>query len=172
MLPGTMEKSRVIRRTHAFAGILAVAGLVVFHAGLLWSQLAAGRLREPEVALRWLAAALVLGVVFRSRRAGATLLRSRRGLVLCVVVALLHLNAATPAELEAGAAAGVTHTLLALPATSVPLAVGLGLALLLLAALRGFEAPPAIAFASTPAVGLPRLAAPPSSCLSPRPPPA
>jgi hypothetical protein len=173
MLPTSMETSRVIRRTLAFAGVGAVAGLVVFHAGLFWAQFAAGRLREPQVALRWLAAALVLGLSLHHRRAGATLLRSRRGLVLCVVVALLHGNAATPAEVDAGAAAGVTEALLALPATSVPLALSLGLALALLAAMRsGLVPSPELAFASLPRPSFARLLAPPSSCLSPRPPPA
>jgi hypothetical protein len=172
MLAPSMQKSRVIRRTLGFAGMAAAAGLAVFHAGLLWTQAAAGRLREPGLALRWIAAALVLGAIFHHRRAGATLLRGRRGLVLCVVVALLHGNAMTPAEMDPGAAAGVTEALLALPAASVPLALSLGLALLLLAAMRRLVKAPALAFASVPQVSFARLAAASSPCLSPRPPPA
>lgn len=160
----------MIRRTLAFAGVACAAGLVLFHVGLLWAQLAAGRLSEPAVALRWLAAALVLGVIFHHRRAGATLLRSHKGLVLCVVVALLHGNAAPPAE--AGAAWGVTEALLALPATTVPLVLSLSLVFAARAVGRGLVPAPARAMALVPQASVARLTAAPLLCLSPRPPPA
>jgi len=172
MLRATMEKSRVIRRTLAFAGVACAAGLVLFHVGLLWAQLATGRLSEPAVALRWLGAVLVLGVMLHHRRAGASLLRSRKGLVLCVVVALLHGNAAAPPEGDAGAAWGVTEALLALPASTVPLVLSLGLVFAALAVGRGLVPAPARAVAPVPRASVARLTAAPLLCLSPRPPPA
>ena len=43
-----------------FTLIVAVATLVLLHLSILWARITQGRLGEPVVALRWIAAALEL----------------------------------------------------------------------------------------------------------------
>src|SRR5262249_11982336 len=116
MLRWTMDKSRVIRRTLTVAGLASAAALVLFHVALFAAQIADGRLFEPATALRWLGAALVLGIAVQHRRAGVDLLKSRKGLVLGLVVVLLHASAAAPVDTDTSL--GVAEALLALPATA------------------------------------------------------
>lgn len=90
------------RRQEAFAlraaTGLAVAGLVLFHALLLWYRITSWSLLKPDVILRWGAAMVLLFAVLRLRRSGVSLLWSRPALVFWLLVALLHAGAVPALE--------------------------------------------------------------------------
>lgn len=158
--------SRIVRATLLIAGV-ALAG---FHGYLFAAQAAAGRLEDPWLILRWLAAAALMIALTALRRSGESIL-GRKGIAIWVLAALLH----------GPAVAGVDPDLnsLALPETvatsvlklvsSTLLAIGL---LLLASLLAGRRRPSASLFAFLPtsfAAG--PLAAGGSPPFSPRPPP-
>jgi hypothetical protein len=79
-------------------GLAAIASLVVLHASILWERLVNGRMGEPGVALRWLAAGVLVAALVALRRRGVSLLWGRRALVFWLLVLLLHAGAAVPQE--------------------------------------------------------------------------
>lgn len=96
----------------------AVSFLVAFHAWLLALRLVEGQLGDPIVALRWLAALLLVAALASLRRAGVPLAWGRKGFAFWVLVVVLHWTA-TPAA-ERGVP--VEELLLKLPGTVVTLA--------------------------------------------------
>src|SRR5512139_3960614 len=56
--------------------------LTVFHAWLFWAHATTGRLTDPSTAVRWAAAALILGGFLTLRRHGRSLTSGRHALVL------------------------------------------------------------------------------------------
>jgi hypothetical protein len=108
------------------------AALVAFHAWLLWDRLIAGSLFEPEIALRWTAAAVLTALLVWLRRMGVPLTHGRKALSVWLLVVLLHLwgaGAPQPA-LEAfgpGHGASDASALFVLPVVAGALAVSLAL---------------------------------------------
>ncbi len=96
----------------------AVSLLVAFHVWLLALRLVEGRLGEPIVALRWLAALLLITTLASLRRAGVPLVWGRKAFAFWVLVVVLHWTV-TPAA-ERGVP--VEELLLTLPGTVVTLA--------------------------------------------------
>ncbi len=81
---------RTVRRlANGLIGGAAIL-LVVFHAHLLWIQVAAGRILDPETGLRWAGGALLVAALLLLRRVGVSLLWSRHAALCWVLVALLH----------------------------------------------------------------------------------
>jgi hypothetical protein len=74
-------------------GRLAAAVLMVFHAWLLWTHAALGKLLDPDVAFRWTIAGLILAAFWAMRRLGVPLLWGRRAVVLWVLVIVIHAHA-------------------------------------------------------------------------------
>lgn len=156
---------RLINRTLALAGV----ALAVFHGWLFVSQAAAGRLWDPWVIFRWLAAAaLVAGLAALHRR--GNLLFSRRGVALWLLAAVLHGPAITDNQsfntfaIPEAAATSVLQVL-----SSAGLAISLWMLATLLAARRSSAA---LLRALAPAVPLSaRIAAGHAAGFSPRPPP-
>lgn len=73
------------------------AGLVLFHARLLWRRWADGSFADFGVAAQWLASALlVVGLALVYRR-HASLFRGRESVVAWILVILLHGMAVVPA---------------------------------------------------------------------------
>ncbi len=79
-------------------GLAAAATLVLLHVSILWDRVAQGRLSEPGVALRWLAAVLLVVALQALRRRGVSLLWGRRALVFWLLVLLLHAGTAVPQD--------------------------------------------------------------------------
>lgn len=113
---------------------LAVLGLIAFHAWLFWDQLLAGRLLDPQVALRWGIAGLLTGGLLWLRRLNVSLLHGRKALTFWLLVVLLHCWSANApgSALDAPLGDQVPDgtALYVLPVTAGPLAVGFGLLLL------------------------------------------
>ena len=68
--------------------LFVVAALVLLHAVLLWQRLDDRSIARPEVAIRWIAAAVIAGAALLLRRVAAG---SRGWVVFWLTVALLHL---------------------------------------------------------------------------------
>ncbi|MCP3961078.1 MAG: hypothetical protein GY719_24800 [bacterium] len=68
----------------------AALGLVLYHVFLLWDRIASRALLDPQVAVRWGLAGLLLLAMAHLRRAGVPLLRGRKALAVWALVALLH----------------------------------------------------------------------------------
>ena len=99
-------------------GRLAFAALVVFHAWLLWTHLAQGKAFEPQTAMRWFVAVLVLaGFRYLSRR-GLPLVFGRRAVVLWLLVVLIHGTAVWAGE-SVAADVGIPQTVTVLAQISV-----------------------------------------------------
>jgi hypothetical protein len=75
----------MIRASLALAG----AALVGFHGWLFAAQLAAGRLEDPWLIFRWIAAATLIAALVAVRRGGESIL-GRRSIAIWVLAALLH----------------------------------------------------------------------------------
>lgn len=152
------------------AGCMAVAALVAFHAWLLWSHVVQGRALEPQTAVRWLAAALVLAAFRSLSRHGLPLLWGRRAIVLWLLVILIHCHATWTGDV-AGFQIGIPETIHALAQLAEP-AVVLGLILFSLLTAAAAWSPGRRVEHVRPA----RIAGLPSSgylfARSPRPPPA
>jgi hypothetical protein len=80
-----MHLARMIRASLAVAG----AALVGFHGWLFAAQIAAGRLEDPWLVFRWIAAAALIATFVAVRRSGASI-RSRKNVAIWVLAALLH----------------------------------------------------------------------------------
>ena len=112
----------------------SVAGLVLFHGGLVARRLADPAALPPGILLRWLGAFAVVGALLWLRRQGLPLLRGRKALAVWTVALLLHGNAgAAPLGMEAEGSSVHESLVLALPGV---LSVATASALLLLASVR------------------------------------
>lgn len=80
-----MSGSRIFRGALAFAGVL----LAGFHGWLFAVQIAAGRLDDPWVIFRWLAAAALVFSLLALRKSGDSIW-GRKGIAIWVLAALLH----------------------------------------------------------------------------------
>lgn len=156
--------SRLLKATLGVAG----GALAVFHGWLFAAQAVAGRLEDPWLIVRWLAAVALIAALVAVHRGGGSIW-GRKGIAIWVLAALLH----GPAVIDDTAALqtipeAVTTTVLQLVSASA-LALGLWLLAALLGARR---AAPARLYAFTPAFSIAgRLAAGVSHQFSPRPPP-
>lgn len=126
-----------VSRRHPWAHLAtgaALALLVAFHAWLLWTRLLDGGLLQPEVAARWLVGAMLTAAFVVLHRAGVSLVWGRRAVGLWLLVALLHVQSASPPGAEPSrwiAEQSVTLVWQALSAVTLA-----GAALLLLAGMR------------------------------------
>ena len=77
--------ARLIRLTVALAG----GALAVFHGWLFAAQAAAGRLDDPWLIFRWVAAIVLVGALIAVRRGGDSIW-GRKGVAIWVLAALLH----------------------------------------------------------------------------------
>lgn len=75
----------MIRTLLAFAG----AALAGFHAWLFAAQVAAGRLEDPWLVFRWVAAGSLVAALVGVRRGGESIW-GRKGIAIWVLAALLH----------------------------------------------------------------------------------
>ncbi|MBY0495864.1 MAG: hypothetical protein K2Y23_16765 [Cyanobacteria bacterium] len=80
-----MHVARMIRASLAIAG----AALVGFHGWLFAAQVAAGRLDDPWLVFRWIAAALLVATLIAVHRRGAPIF-GRKSVAIWVLAALLH----------------------------------------------------------------------------------
>jgi len=80
-----MHVARMIRASLALAG----AALVGFHGWLFAAQVAAGRLEDPWLVFRWIAAAALIAALVTVRRGGESIL-GRKNIAIWVLAALLH----------------------------------------------------------------------------------
>lgn len=174
MLPPARPRfgvGKMVRSLALAAGAAAAAGLLVFHARLLWLRASGGSILDSSVGVRWGLSALLLGAVLALRRRALPLPNGRHALVFWLLVAVLHWNAGSPETRAVASNSEVAvETLFLLPAASAGFAVGAGL--LLLSVRRARPAPRftrylKLAFAPAPVLhpgwGL---------TLAPRPPPA
>jgi hypothetical protein len=113
-------------------GVAAVASLVLLHLSILWDRVANGRLGEPDVAVRWLAAVVLVGALLALRRRGVSLLWGRRALVFWLLVLLLHAGATVPHDPAARVAP--EQILFVVPAAVAPACLALVLVVTQLAA--------------------------------------
>src|SRR5215212_8722411 len=80
-----MRVARMIRLSLALAG----GALVTFHGWLFAAQVAAGRLDDPWLVFRWVAAALLVAALIAARRAESSIF-GRKSVAIWVLAALLH----------------------------------------------------------------------------------
>ena len=107
-------------RARSTALLLVISALVLLHAVLLWQRLDDRSITRPEIAIRWIAAAVIAVAALLLRRA----LSGPRGwVVLWLVVALLHLAGPAGAVLTQ-AVLTVTPLLLMFVAIAIGLACG------------------------------------------------
>jgi hypothetical protein len=76
----------MIRRALLASG----AVLALFHVWLFAGQVWEGRLADPVVLLRWLAAGALVAALVGLHRRGASILRGRKAVAIWLVAALLH----------------------------------------------------------------------------------
>lgn len=121
----------VLRTLALAAGAAGAAGLMVFHARLLWLRASGGSILDSSVGLRWGLAALLLGAALALRRRALWLPNGRRALIFWLLVAVLHWNAGSPeTRLALADSQFAVDTLVLLPAASAGFAFGAGLVLL------------------------------------------
>ena len=156
---------RLINRALALAG----GALALFHGWLFVSQAVAGRLGDPWVIVRWLAAAALIAALVAVHRRGH-LLWGRKGTAIWLLAAFLHGPAIADNEgfktfaLPEAAAASVLQL-----ASSAGVALGLWLLAGLLAARRAAARK---SYALTPVVAIAdHFSAGHATRFSPRPPP-
>lgn len=156
---------RLINRTLALAG----GALAVFHGWLFASQAAAGRLEDPWVVFRWMAAAALILALVAVHRHG-TPVWGRKGIAIWLLAALLHGPAIADNEsfktfaLPEAAAASVLQLV-----SSAGVALTLWMLATLLAARRTTARPLRALVPIT--AGTARFAAGHASRFAPRPPP-
>jgi hypothetical protein len=152
-------------------GMLAVVGatLAVFHGWLFLSQAAAGRLEDPWVIFRWMAAAaLIAALVVVRRRVGS--IWGRKSVAIWLLAALLHGPAIADNEnFPSFALPETAATSIFQLAASAGFAIGLWILATLLAARRAASR---ALYALVPVVTVAdRFAAGHALRFSPRPPP-
>jgi hypothetical protein len=132
---------RVLRLTLA----IGAAGLVAFHAALLWDRIAGGQLLDPSIALRWALAMALCAALAALRSQGVPLARGRRALVVWLLVAVLHWSseAAQPAVASGPDLASVIFVV---PTVAAAALLGAGL---VVSAHRAASLTPRFAFLST-----------------------
>ena len=81
----TMRVARMVRASLALAG----AALIGFHSWLFAVQVAAGRLEDPWLVFRWIAAAILIAALAAVRRSGEGVF-GRKSIAIWVLAALLH----------------------------------------------------------------------------------
>jgi len=114
-------------------GQVTLAVLVAFHAWLLWTHFAGGRLFDLATVARWLVSVGAL-VGFRAlRRHGVSLFWGKRAVVLWLLVVLIHCHAVWNGQ-PVSLAVGVPETLEIFAKLAAPLVLVSGL--LLATALR------------------------------------
>jgi hypothetical protein len=155
---------RLINRTLAIAG----GALALFHGWLFVSQAVAGRLGDPWVIFRWLAAAALIAALVAVHRRGH-LLWGRKGIAIWLLAAVLHGPAiAGNDSLKIFALPEAAASVLQL-ASSAGVALGLWMLARLLAARR---ASAQTSYALIPAVALANhFSAGHATPFAPRPPP-
>ena len=154
-------------------GAIGVAGatLLGFHAWLFAAQIAAGRLEDPWLIFRWVAAAALIGALWAVRRGGHSIF-GRRGVAIWVLAALLHgpaLAGNVNADLDALALPEAVATSVVQIVSSAAFALGLWLLAGVVASRRSRPLGLSSFLPAFSAAG--PLAAGVVSNLSPRPPP-
>jgi len=122
-----------LKRLAGVSGALFIGALVLFHAVLFAQRLRDQTILEPGVALQWIGALGVLAFLWFLRCRRASLFKGRSGLAFWLLVLLLHLLPATPANLLEWEH---TDLLIAIPTTwmmTVAVLLGAALSALLMA---------------------------------------
>jgi hypothetical protein len=116
----------MIRRTFLAAGAL----LALFHVWLFAGQAWDGRLADPVVVLRWLAAGALVAALVGLHRRGLSILRCRKAVAIWLLAALLHGPAVARSIEGLGEPAlpGFVATLTQIAAASAALGLALALA--------------------------------------------
>ena len=116
----------MVRRLLAGAGAL----LALFHVWLFAGQLWDGRLDDPALILRWLAAGgLVAGLAAMHRR-GLSVVRSRQAATIWLLAALLH-GPALASRIDDGGALGLPEVAATLSQLAIAAVAAIGLGLVL-----------------------------------------
>jgi hypothetical protein len=102
-------------------GRLAAAVLMIFHTWLLWTHVTLGKFADPDVALRWTLAGLLLAGFWALRRLGVPLFWGRRAVVLWILVIVIHAHAVWTGDAMALPVA-VPQAVVNLVSLSVPVA--------------------------------------------------
>jgi hypothetical protein len=128
-----MRVARLIRLSLAVAG----AALIAFHGWLFAGQLAAGRLEDPWLVFRWIAAGLLIGGLVAVRRRDSSIF-GRKSVAIWVLAALLHGPAISnlPADFHSFALPETVATAVVQLLSSAALGAGLWLLAALLLARR------------------------------------
>jgi len=155
-----------------FRRLLAAAGalLALFHVWLFAGQILDGRLDDPALLLRWVAAAGLAGGLVSLRRRGLSIVRGRPAATIWLLAALLH-GPALAARIDDGGAIGLPEVAATLSQLAVATFAVIGVGLLIARLRRGFDR-------AHPSVLSPRPARVAASAaisldvLCPRPPPA
>ncbi len=152
--------------------VASVAGLLaLFHAWLLLGQLWDGRLAEPDLILRWLVAAGLMGGLVGVRRSGESIVWGRKAVSIWLLSALLHGPAmadANAGQFSLPVTPAAVSTVLQLLTASVTLGLSLALAWAALGTIAARRR--CWAFATIPSRAA-RVQSP-SPRFAPRPPPA
>jgi len=125
----TMRVARMIRAALATAGV----ALVGFHGWLFAGQVAAGRLEDPWLVFRWIAAATLIAALVAVRRGGAPIF-GRKSITIWVLAALLH-GPAIASDLQADFNSFALPETVVTTVVQIVSSVALGVGLWLLAAL-------------------------------------
>jgi hypothetical protein len=161
-----MRFARMIRATLALAG----AALVGFHGWLFAGQVTAGRLEDPWLVFRWIAAAALIAALVAVRRGGASIL-GRKSVAIWVLAALLH-GPAVASDLQADFNSFALPETVAVTVLQLLSSAAVGVTLWLLAALLLARRPAPVRHATVPVFVVAGGRAPGSKrFFSPRPPP-
>jgi peptidoglycan/LPS O-acetylase OafA/YrhL len=90
--PATTRRASERPRGLRAAIYLGAVGLVAYHAWLFTGRLRDASIREPEVLLRWLLAAGLIGLAVAFQRRGHSIVRGRSAIVFWVLALLLHIG--------------------------------------------------------------------------------
>ena len=155
-----------------FRRLLAAAGalLALFHVWLFAGQILDGRLDDPALLLRWVAAAGLAGGLLSLRRRGLSLVRGRPAATIWLLAALLH-GPALAARVDSGGALGLPEVAATLSQLAVAAVAAIGLGLLVrLRQGSGATGPSSVVVAGHACVAaFPAIS---FDALCPRPPPA
>lgn len=124
-----MRVARMIRAGLAIAG----AALVGFHGWLFVGQVAAGRLEDPWLLFRWIAAVTLIAALVAVRRGGESIWE-RKSIAIWVLAALLH-GPAIASDLQTDFNSFAMPETVATTVLQIVSSVALGVSLWLLAGL-------------------------------------
>lgn len=163
-----MHVARMIRASLALAG----AALIGFHGWLFAAQVAAGRLEDPWLVFRWIAAATLVAAFVAVRRGGESFL-GRKSVAIWVLAALLH-GPAIASDLPNVNSFALPESVVATTILQLVSSAAVGASLWLLAALfAARRRSPSVRFATVPVfVTAGGHATRVARHFSPRPPPA